>query len=40
MLSRYLLVSLLNKSIKYRRINKFTTKLFNILKKTTKKFIL
>ncbi len=39
-LNKYLLVSLLYKLIKYRYINKFTTKLFNTFKKITKKFIL
>jgi len=38
MLSKHLLASLSNESIKRRRINKFTTKLFDALEKTTKKF--
>ncbi len=40
MLSKHLLVSLLDKLIKRRLINKFVIKLFNILKTTTKKSIL
>jgi len=40
MLDKHLLASLLNESIKRQRINKFTTKLFNALKKMTKKFTL
>jgi len=37
MLNKHLLASLLNESIKRRRINEFTTKLFNALEKMMKK---
>jgi len=37
MLSKHLLASLLDESIKRWRIDEFTTKLFNVLEKTTKK---
>jgi len=38
MLNKHLLASLLNELIKRQRINEFTTKLFDALEKTTKKF--